>query len=223
MNPLVAQALRRITSEGASAISTDLSHTTSLVTCSTNDSFHQVPPPISHSFLTGDLNQQPSLMSSPNAWLPGWVGLKPNRGGIDLAPVLDMVGMHTDVCETGTTPTQRSHAKLSLLTDVGRRYPGYPSALSPTSDAKQLYPSPDSEVGSGFATPRAATPASSHAKPMSPTSPMSIDSPNMPGKSHRLSTCWAPGAEASKTLECEELLKAGIITDHDMWNNHYQA
>lgn len=146
----------------------------------------------------------------------------PNRGGIDLAPVLDMVGMHTDPSGIETTPTQRSHAKLSLLTEVGRRYPGYPSALSPTANAKQLYPSPDSETGSGLATPRPASPMSISMKSASPASPMSAGSANMQGRYSRLSTDWLPGAEVNKKLECEELLNAGVITDHDIWNNHYQ-
>ncbi|KAL5382798.1 hypothetical protein DPSP01_006354 [Paraphaeosphaeria sporulosa] len=151
------------------------------------------------------------------------MGLMPNRGGMDLAPLLDMVGMHTDTSEMETPPTQRTHTKLSLLTEVGRRHAGYPSALSPTSDAKQLYPSPNSEAGSGLATPRSTTPVSNSMKFVSPPSLMCIDSPGISGRSHRLSTYRAPGAEASKNLECEELLKAGIITDHDMWSNHYQA
>ncbi|KAL5399514.1 hypothetical protein PMIN06_012395 [Paraphaeosphaeria minitans] len=224
LSPLIAQALRRITSEGASTISTDSSKNKSFVTCtsSTSDSFRQIPPPIPHSSSQGCLPQQPSLMSSLDTWLPIWGGLMSDRGDIDFAPVLDMVGMHTDASGMETTPTQRTHVKLSLLTDVGRRYPGYPSALSPTSDAKYLYPSPDSGAGSGFETPRITSPASGLMK-STPASPMKLDSSNMPGQYHCLSTCWASGAEASKKLEYEELLKAGIITDHDMWNNHYQA
>ncbi|KAI8940727.1 hypothetical protein NX059_001992 [Plenodomus lindquistii] len=47
---------------------------------------------------------------------------------------------------------------LSLLTDVGRKYPGFPTPLSPTPSAKAMFPSPASEAGSSAPTPRAATP-----------------------------------------------------------------
>jgi hypothetical protein len=143
---------------------------------------------------------------------------------MDLDPVLDMLGMHTDVSEAKITPAQRNHARISLLTDLGRRYPGYPSALSPTFDAKQLYPSPSSEAGSEFATPRAATPVSSIMKSLSPASPTSIDSPRMSwGRSHHFPTHCALDTELSRRPDYEELLKAGIITDEDIWKNHYQA
>jgi hypothetical protein len=222
VSPFVAQALRRITSEGASTVSTDSSRTNTFTASSHSDSFHQPQFSTSHGLPKGDLKPYASLMSSLDAFLPNWIGLRPNRGGMDLDPVLDMLGMHTNASETETTPTKRKHAQLSLLTDLGRRYPGYPSALSPTFDAKQLFPSPGSEAGSGFATPRATTPVSSAIKSMNPTSPMSIGSPSMSGPSDSFSAHCAPDTGLSRRLEHEELLKAGIIMDKDMWNNDYQ-
>lgn len=68
---------------------------------------------------------------------------------------------------------------LSLLTDVGRKYPGFPTPLSPTPSARKMFPTPISEFGSGAATPRMNSPA-----PRT-TSPMSIDGSEMCGPSRR--------------------------------------
>jgi hypothetical protein len=76
--------------------------------------------------------------------------------------------------------------KFSLLTDVGRKYPGFPTPLSPTQSAKVIFPSPASDTGSGAATPRATSPA------MRSVSPMSIDGSSMCGPSRR---CLSHGFE----------------------------
>jgi len=55
---------------------------------------------------------------------------------------------------------------LSILTDVGRKYPGFPTPLSPTLSAKELFPSPASETGSAAATPHNFTRAMRLASPM---------------------------------------------------------
>lgn len=58
-------------------------------------------------------------------------------------------------------------ARLSLLTDVGRRYPGYPSPLSPTTDAKQLFPSPVVQTGPTIDIFHGRNPASGSTNPTS--------------------------------------------------------
>ncbi|KAJ5037902.1 peptidase family C78-domain-containing protein [Bipolaris maydis] len=68
---------------------------------------------------------------------------------------------------------------LSLLTEVGRKYPGFPTPLSPTTSAKNLFPSPTSNSSIMSGTPRIPSSA------ITPASPMSIDGSEMCGPSHR--------------------------------------
>lgn len=69
------------------------------------------------------------------------------------------------------TPSETVRPNLSLLTDIGRKYPGFPTPLSPTPSAKEIYPTPTSE--------RAMSPVVRSA------SPMSIDGSEMCGPSRR--------------------------------------
>jgi hypothetical protein len=69
--------------------------------------------------------------------------------------------------------------QLTLLTDVGRRYPGFPTPLSPTLSAKGLFPSPTSESESWAMSSRATSPA------LRSMSPMSLDGSEMCGPSRR--------------------------------------
>jgi hypothetical protein len=68
---------------------------------------------------------------------------------------------------------------LSLLTDVGRKYPGFPSPLLPTMSAKEKFPTPASEVGDRLATPRPLSPA------VRSVSPMDLDGSEMGYPSRR--------------------------------------
>ncbi|CAN9382564.1 unnamed protein product [Alternaria sp. RS040] len=68
---------------------------------------------------------------------------------------------------------------LSLLTDVGRKYPGFPTPLSPTLTARETYSSPTSDAGSGLATPRALSSA------VRTVSAMSTNSSNICGPPRR--------------------------------------
>jgi hypothetical protein len=74
---------------------------------------------------------------------------------------------------------QAMRPHLSLLTDVGRKYPGFPTPLSPTISAREQFPSLAYEAGSRAATPRALSPA------VRSVSPMSIDGSEMCGPSRR--------------------------------------
>jgi len=156
-----------------------------------SDYFHQLhTPPLhraDHDMVSITPSRQLSLLSLDGSAAGASYGL--NTNGI--APILDMVGMHNAEREMNTLTAQQ--AKLSLLTDVGRRYPGYPSPLSPTFDAKQLFPSPASESGSAVATPHAGSPALQIESPAVRTaSPMSVDGSEMCGPSRR---CLSHGYE----------------------------
>lgn len=63
--------------------------------------------------------------------------------------------------------TGSNKPRLSLLTDIDKKYPGFPTSLSPTLSAKKWFPSPLSESDSGVRTP---FPALSEANSTSPTS-----------------------------------------------------
>ncbi|KAH7390462.1 peptidase family C78-domain-containing protein [Pyrenochaeta sp. MPI-SDFR-AT-0127] len=62
---------------------------------------------------------------------------------------------------------------LSLLTEVGRKYPGFPTPLSPTLSAKDMFPSPATESVGGAATSCANSPA------YRTVSPVSVDESEM--------------------------------------------
>jgi hypothetical protein len=143
MSALVAQALRRITGEGASP---GPSSSTSPTSSFTSNSFHHQPA-------------ESAVHAQLQSFVPPFDGSTsvykttiPQNGS---SPVLNMRGSH---------PVQtQPQPHLSCLTDVGRRYPGFPTPLSPTSHAKDLFPSPISAIGSGPSTPRPLSPSAASA------------------------------------------------------------
>lgn len=221
----MAQALRQITSEGTLPCSNVLNHTNSFFTVPGHDgSYHQLPPPAHYSSDVKDKYQvsQSSSILSFDRGSSSLIGGTLHRGGADLDSVLDIVGMHMDGFERGSTPTQLQQSKLSLLTDVGRRYPGYPSALSPTFDAKQLYPSPDSETASGFATPRIASPSMEPVTSLNVARSMVIDSRGVSGHLHELSVGDAhsahPSTSKARDSQVETATRNEVTSD-----NHCQT
>jgi len=106
-------------------------------------------------------------------------------------PVLNIGGVHTAVLDSKSL-----RPNLTLLTDVSRRYPGFPTPLSPTLSAKELFPTPTSDYGSRAGTPRAQSPAVRSA------SPMSVDGSNMCGPSTRcMSHSYEHFAEQMGTID----------------------
>lgn len=82
--------------------------------------------------------------------------------------------MHTTALDS-----QTSRPNLTLLTDVSRKYPGFPTPLSPTRSAKELFPTPQSGYESGAGHFCAQSPAVRSA------GPMSLDGSSMCGPSTR--------------------------------------
>lgn len=166
INALTAQALRRVTGVGASPQSTESGSPTSYLT---NSSFeHQPATSAEPQSNTLSLCQAiPSFDGSVGALLSGLIHIDTNR-------ILNMSESNTTLSQPGAT-----RPGLTLLTDVGRRYPGFPTPLSPTLSAKELYPTPTSVSGSRAVTPRLQSPA------VRSVSPMSIDGSNMCGPSTR--------------------------------------
>ncbi|KAI4941764.1 hypothetical protein J4E86_010275 [Alternaria arbusti] len=164
MNPLTALALRRITGEGSSS-SSNTNSPTSPTSFFTNSCFQHMP--------ADEHDRLPSWLGSLDGSANGFVS-PPRYGGN--SPVYNMGTM------SAALPQPRAmKPQLSLLTDVGRKYPGFPTPLSPTLPAKEAYPSPASDAGNRAATPRAMSPA------VRTVSPMSIDGS---------ATCWP-------SLRCE--------------------
>ena len=149
MNPIDAQTLRRITSEGSSPRT---SSRNSPLSPFTDGGFH------GHGINAKILHepQIPSLDGTTSIYLSGPVF---NMGSIDNISRPDPL-----------------RPQLALLTDIGRKYPGFPTPLSPTPSAKELFPSPDS--------PRSVAIRS--------ISPMSMDGSTMCGPSRR---CQSHGYE----------------------------
>ena len=166
INALTAQGLRRITSVGASLQSSDSSSPTSYFT---NSSFgHQPVTPADPQSNTW--SQHPAIPA-----FDGSVGgLLSAFGSGNNQPVFNMGSSNATLAQS-----EALRPNLTLLTDVGRRYPGFPSPLSPTSSAKELYPTPISDSGSRAATPLVQSPT------IRSVSPMSIDGSNMCGPSTR--------------------------------------
>ncbi|KAL5119049.1 hypothetical protein ACEQ8H_002973 [Pleosporales sp. CAS-2024a] len=144
MNPSDAQILRRITSQGAMA-----SWAGSPTLAFTNGGFH------GH-----EMNSR--TMDDPR---PCFV---PSFDGAASSPTFNIGSLNAALSQP-----EAERPKLSLLTDIGRKYPGFPTPLSPTLSAKELFPSPDSDL------PRSLSPA------VRSVSPMSIDGSEMCGPSHR--------------------------------------
>jgi len=176
ISPVVAQTLHRITGEGASnGLCQNGNVTTTFDSCSP----FNIGPPAPHSPIDMRKTRYSSLVSSMDGLAAGFNYSIPQPSKPDMAPILAMIGMHPVLPSLATASRQFQQTKLSMLTDVGRRYPGYPTPLSPTIDAKQVFPSPMSEIGSGFVTPRPISPA------VCSTSAMSIDGSEMCGPSQR--------------------------------------
>lgn len=163
MNPLTALALRRITGEGSSVSSSNGSSPTSPTSFFTNNSFQHAPA-IEHDRL-------PSWAGALDGSTNGFFSSSQSGGS---CPVFNMGALGTILPQP---KAMKPH--LSLLTDVGRKYPGFPTPLSPTSGAKELWPSPASDARSVVATPRALSPT------VRSVSPMSIDGSEMCGPSRR--------------------------------------
>jgi hypothetical protein len=147
--------------------------------------FYQLHDPSLHNIDHGLGSAAPTRQISLVSSFDGSAGsVSYGLGTTGISPILDLIGMHNAEQELNALTSRQ--AKLSLLTDVGRRYPGYPSPLSPTFDATQLFPSPTSDTGSAIATPRAGSPALQMGSPVVRTaSPMSIDGSDMCGPSRR--------------------------------------
>ena len=96
---------------------------------------------------------------------------------------------------------------LSLLTEVGRKFPGFPTPLSPTLSARELFPSPNSDVGGTPGTPCALSPG------MCSISPGSIDgsercSPSCRCGYHSYRQCASPMDSIDNVLTRQVLKKA---------------
>jgi hypothetical protein len=172
MNALTAQALRRITGECASPSTSSSYSPTSPCTTAGFHHMHAANTHIRDEVCT----QLPSYIPSYDGSVGENIASLRGNGS---SPVFNMGGLST------TLPQPKfSRPSLSLLTDVGRMYPGFPTPLSPTISAKDLYPSPASAIGSRATTPRPLSPA------VRSVSPMSIDGSEMCGPSRR---CYSHG------------------------------
>jgi hypothetical protein len=166
INTLTAQALRRITGVGSFPQSSDSGSPTSHFT---NSSFQHQPviPADPRSNTCSQYSAIPAYDGSVSDLLTG-LHSETNQ------PVFNMGGLGA------TLPRpEAQRPRLTLLTDVSRRYPGFPSPLSPTLSAKVLYPTPISDSGNGAAVPRVQSPA------VHSIIPMSLDGSHMCGPSHR--------------------------------------
>ncbi|KAJ4988714.1 peptidase family C78 [Stagonosporopsis vannaccii] len=157
---LTAQALRRITGVGAILPSSNSSSPTHHFT---NNPYGHQPSKLTDAL--HNVHNQPAV-------IPAFDGsdsalLNPSSDK-DNQPVSNNSGVNTTLLEP-----ESLRPNLTLLTGVGRMYPGFPSPLSPTLSAKELYPTPTSDCGSIVAAShiQSATVRSS--------SPMSIDRFNM--------------------------------------------
>ena len=156
-------ALRRITGEGTSAGSGNGNSPTSPTSFFTNSSFQHVP-------------------AFEQDYLPSWANeLDSTANGFAR---LSQPTSHSSAFNMGSLSASLSQPTamkphLSLLTDVGRRYPGFPTPLSPTSKARELFPSPTSDGSDVAPTPGTQSSA------VRSFSPMSFDGSEMCGPSRR--------------------------------------
>ncbi|KAI0584316.1 Peptidase-C78 domain-containing protein [Pyrenophora tritici-repentis] len=163
MNTFTALALRRITSEGSSVGSNSSNYSTSPTSVFTNSSFQHMP--------SAEYDRLPSWIGAFDGTTNGFHSTPQCTGS---GPVFNMGAPNNALPLPSAT---KPH--LSLLTDVGRKYPGFPTPLSPAMNAEEPYLSPSYGPGSGHMTPRAITPAGRTA------TPMSIDGSEMCGPSRR--------------------------------------
>ncbi|CAI6333783.1 unnamed protein product [Periconia digitata] len=180
VDPTLAHTLRSITGEGASSgagshIGTGSSFSGGFLHQYRNNPSHQptgdtlydlYPPTKQGTSMHFSISQMPSFSSIDGMMLA--------TGNLS---TLDCVGLYSQHHAMATTNMQQQ-VNFPRLTEVGRRCPGYPTPLSPTLDAKGVFPSPASEAGSNVAntsnTPRDAR----------SFSPMSIDGSDMCGPIH---------------------------------------
>ncbi|KAJ8106228.1 hypothetical protein OPT61_g9676 [Boeremia exigua] len=181
VNALTAQALRRITGVGASPRPSDSGRPKHYFS---ESSFgHQPARP-------ADLQNSICSQYAPLSTVDGSVnGQFVSSDNSNTRSVLDMGVLKSPLLQSLKSPLLQSvvtRPDLTLLTDVGRRYPGFPTPLSPTLGAKQSYPTPTSEYGS---IPAAVAAQGLETRSVSP---MSIDGSNMCGPSTR---CMSHGYE----------------------------
>lgn len=159
VDAFTAQSLRRMTSVGASAQTSSSTPTSD----STNSSLdhHPATPADPQSNGWNQYTAIPALEGSASSLLSA-SNYSHNQ------PVLDIGSVHTAVLDS-----KSPRPNLTLLTDVSRRYPGFPTPLSPTLIAKELFPTPTSDYGGRAGTPRAQSPA------VRSVSSMSLDGSNM--------------------------------------------
>jgi hypothetical protein len=163
MNNLISLALRRITGQGSSVDSSNGSSPTSTISFFANRS--------SQHTLAMEYDGLPSWEDSLDGAINSFVSSSQLTGS---RAVFNMGSVSGGLPEP---KVMKPH--LSLLTEIGRKYPGFPTPLSPTSNAKELFPSPVSDFSGMPGTPRALSPA------MRSVSPMSIDGSEMCGPSRR--------------------------------------
>lgn len=168
INALTAQALRRTTGVGASTQTIDIGSPISYFTSSSSS--HQ---PITPADPKSNKWSQPSVVP---AFDGSGSGLRTGLDHGNIQPVLNMGGLSAAL----------SRPELTLLTDLSRKYPGFPSPLSPTLSAKELYPTPTSIAGSRETLPQLQL------RSTRSVSPMSVDGSNMCGPSTR---CVSHGYE----------------------------
>lgn len=166
LKALTAQALRRITGVGASLHSGDSRSPTNHFT---NSSYGHQPARLADP--RHNLYNHPAAIAAFDGSV---CSFSPRSDRGNNQPVFNMGSVSTTLLQP-----EALRPNLTLLTDVSRRYPGFPSPLSPTLSAKELYPTPTSDCESSAATPhiQSATVRS--------TSPMSIDGSNISGASTR--------------------------------------
>ncbi|KAH7553148.1 hypothetical protein BM1_08121 [Bipolaris maydis] len=163
MDALTSQALRRITGLGSSVGSSNGSSPkspTSFFTCSSSR----------------------HTLATEHDGLPSWgLALDGTANSLTSSSQPTGSGAVFNMGPFSTVLPQPTAVKpyLSLLTEVGRKYPGFPTPLSPTTSAKNLFPSPTSNSSIMSGTPRIPSSA------ITPASPMSIDGSEMCGPSHR--------------------------------------
>jgi hypothetical protein len=167
LNTCTAQTLRRITGIGAS---THTSDSGSPISPFASDQFQQLPGTSDH-MRDVARSQHPS---SPHSF--------DSSIGSSLSSI--QYGGSSTTFEIQNPQSALSHPaaikpQLTLLTDVGRRYPGFPTPLSPTLGAKGLFPSPTAESESWVMSLHATSPA------LRSMTPMSLDGSEMCGPSRR--------------------------------------
>jgi hypothetical protein len=191
MDPHTAQALRRITgkssspgpsmfnsSGGPGSYTSFLSHQYTTPSASASPNVRGIRSIAS--------SRNPSHFTSLDGSIsgPGAFNSNNTTGCFRQVPVeediMDLLGMHA-VPQVNASNNQAP--SIFLMTELGRRFPGYPSPLSPAGNAKVWYPSPVSDI----LTPRDPAPSA-----LQSVSRMSIDNSSICDPSRR---CVSPSYE----------------------------